>query len=202
MKIFRVMVFTWCLTVITAGTVLAAAVVGQSAPEFTGIDTNGNKHSLSDYEGTYVVLEWINHDCPFIRKHYNSGNMQKLQKEYTTKGVVWFSISSSAIGKQGQYGPEEADRLTEEKGASPTDVILDPKGEIGRLYGAQTTPHMFVINPGGELIYQGAIDDTPGVDVEEIQGAHNYVKAALDTSMNGGVVSVPMTKSYGCSVKY
>lgn len=177
-------------------------VPGKSAPQFTLTDTNGKTHKLSDYKGKYVVLEWFNHGCPFVRKHYNSGNMQKLQKEYTKKGVIWLSICSSAPGKQGYCSPTEQNQTSAENGAAPTAILLDAPGKVGHLYGAKTTPDMFVIDPKGILIYAGAIDDTPGVDASEIATAKNYVKAALDESMAGKSVSIASTHSYGCSVKY
>ena len=140
-------------------------VSNQAAPNFTLTDTNGQKHSLSDYKGKFVVLEWFNPDCPFVKKHYNSGNMPNLQKQYTAKGVVWLSIDSSAPGEQGNYPPQGLNKFMTDKGASPTAVFVDTDGKVGHLYDAQTTPHMFVIDPKGILIYQGAIDDTPSADI-------------------------------------
>jgi peroxiredoxin len=189
-------------TLLIAGLAYAQVTTGEPAKNFTLNDTNGKEHSLSEHKGQFVVLEWVNHDCPFVQKHYNSGNMQNLQKEFTGKGVVWFSINSSAPGKQGNYSPEEANNLTKEKGAAPTAVLLDPDGRVGKLYGAQTTPHMFIVNPGGILIYQGAIDDQASVDVNDIPKSQNYVRKALDEAMAGQPVSTAATKSYGCSVKY
>lgn len=202
MKTFHkvVMVVTVMLTLVSSA--LAEAVVGEAAPGFFVQDTNGKAHSLADYKGKYVVLEWFNHDCPFVKKHYRSGNMQKLQKEYTQKGVVWLSVSSSAPEKQGHYPAPEANRLTQEKGANPTAVILDSDGTFGHLYDAKTTPHIFVINPEGILIYQGAIDDKPSTDIADVAVASNYVMAALDAAMAGKPVEVSAAKSYGCSVKY
>ena len=190
------------LTLTLAGGVGAAVTVGETAPDFTLEDTNGNTHTLSDYRGQFVVLEWINHDCPFVRKMYNSGKMQELQKKYRGKDVLWFSVSSSAHGKQGHYHPDEANALTEQKGAAPTAVLMDFDGIAGRKYGAQTTPHMFVIDPEGTLIYQGAIDSIPSVDTADVPRADNYVEMALDAAMAGEPVPVASTKSYGCSVKY
>lgn len=178
------------------------ALVGKSAPDFTLTDTHGKKHSLSDYKGKFVVLEWINHDCPFVGKHYGSGNMQKLQKKYTKKGVIWLSINSSAPGKQGHCSPEKANKLTKEKDAAPTAVLLDPDGKVGKLYGAKTTPHMFIINPEGILIYNGAIDDKPSTNVADIAKAKNYVQTALDEALAGKKVTIRATQPYGCSVKY
>ena len=182
--------------------VFAQVVSNQSAPNFILTDTYGKKHSLSDYKGKYVVLEWFNPDCPFVKKHYNSGNMPKLQKDYTAKGVIWLSIDSSAAGEEGNYPPEGLNQFMKDKGGVPTAVFADADGRVGHLYDAQTTPHMFVINPQGILIYQGAIDDTPGTDIDDLKTAKNYVSAALDAAMNGKPVAVSSTKSYGCSVKF
>jgi len=187
---------------LVTGLAHAQVTTGEPAKDFALTDTNGKEQSLSSYKGKFVVLEWLNPDCPFVQKHYNSGNMQSLQKEYTEKRVVWLSINSSAPGKQGNYSPEEANNLTKEKGAAPTAVLLDPDGRVGKLYGAQTTPHMFIVNPGGILIYQGAIDDQASVDVNDIPESQNYVSKALDEAMAGQPVSTAATKSYGCSVKY
>lgn len=180
----------------------AELVVGQIAPEFSLIDTKGQVRQSADFKGQYVVLEWLNHDCPFVKKHYSSGNMQSLQKEYTAKGIVWLSINSSAAGKQGHYTSAQADQLTVEKAAAPTAVLLDGDGQVGHLYNAQTTPHMYIIDPQGILVYQGAIDDIPSADSADIPAAQNYVKAALDEILAGKPVSISATKSYGCSVKY
>ncbi|MBF0570442.1 MAG: thioredoxin family protein [Candidatus Omnitrophica bacterium] len=184
------------------GSAGAQVVNGQAAPDFTLTDSNGQKHSLSDYKGKFVVLEWFNPDCPFVKKHYNSGNMPQLQKEYTLKGVIWLSINSSAPGKQGSYTPQGFNQFVKDKGAFPTAILLDTDGKVGHLYDAQTTPHMFVVDPKGILIYQGAIDDVPSADIADVKTAKNYVKAALDAAMNGEPVSMAITKSYGCSVKY
>jgi peroxiredoxin len=175
---------------------------GKPAPAFTLKDTNGKSHKLEDYKKKYVVLEWLNYECPFVKKHYNSKNMQKLQEEMKKKGVIWLSVVSSAEGKQGYYEPAEMRKLNKEKGGAPAAILYDTDGKVGQLYGAKTTPHMFVINPEGTLIYQGAIDDKASTDVEDIPGAKNYVKAAVDESMAKKPVSVANTKSYGCSVKY
>lgn len=180
----------------------ADAVVGEKAPDFELSDTNGDSHKLSDFQDEYVVLEWLNHDCPFVRKHYDSGNMQELQKKYTDADVVWLSICSSAPGKQGHYEPEAANKLTVEKKALPTAVLVDEEGTVGRLYGAKVTPHMYVIDPEGTLIYQGAIDDIPSPRKEDVAKANNYVAAALDASMAGEPVARTSSKAYGCSVKY
>lgn len=176
--------------------------VGKCAPDFTLQDTNGKTHALSKLRGKFVVLEWFNDGCPFVKKHYNSNNMQKLEKEYTAKGVVWYSINSSAAGKQGNHAAAEYNKILADWKAEPTALLLDHDGKVGRLYGAKTTPDMFVVDKKGNLIYAGAIDDTPGTDVAEIAKAKNYVKEALDEAMSGKTVKVAATKSYGCSVKY
>jgi peroxiredoxin len=180
----------------------AEAIVGQPAPSFTLTDTNGARRSLSDYQGKVVVLEWFNHDCPFVRKHYGSGNMQRLQKKWTGAGVIWLSINSSAPGKQGNYPPEKANELTRAKHASPTAVLLDPDGTVGREYGAKTTPHMFVIDRKGTVVYAGGIDDKPSTDQADVATAHNYVDAALTETLAGKPVTVATSTPYGCSVKY
>lgn len=176
--------------------------LGEVAPDFTLGDSNGQQRSLSEFAGSTVVLEWFNPQCPFVRKHYDSGNMQGLQKKYTSQKIVWLSIDSSAPGKQGHLLPEEANHFIEEKNLHSTAVLLDPEGAIGKLYGAKTTPHIFIINAKGELIYQGAIDDTPSFDPADITTAKNYVEEILSSILAGETVSPTATKSYGCSVKY
>lgn len=176
--------------------------VGKPAPDFSLTDIHGKKHSLAEFKGKFVVLEWVNYDCPFVKKHYDSGNMQKLQKDYTAKGVVWLSINSSAAGKQGNFPGDKVAGLIKQKNASPSGYLLDPDGTVGKLYGAKTTPHMYIVNPKGELIYAGAIDDTPSADQADVKTAKNYVSAALDEALAGKAVSVANTQSYGCSVKY
>ncbi len=176
--------------------------IGKAAPTFTLTDINGKSVSLNDYKGKYVVLEWINHGCPFVKKHYETGNMQALQKEATDKGAIWLSIASSAKGKEGHMTAAEWQREVQAQKSSQTAVLLDEKGKVGRSYGAKTTPHMYVINPEGLLIYMGAIDDKASYDKADVAGAKNYVRAALDEAMAGKPVSTASTKSYGCSVKY
>ena len=178
------------------------AKIGEMAPNFTGTDSTGSKISLSDFKGRNVVLEWTNHECPFVKKHYGSGNMQKLQQKYTEQGVIWLSIVSSAVGKQGYTSGEEAAAIIKEKGAHATARILDSSGKIGRLYGARTTPHMFVVSKEGILVYAGAIDSDPGFNPEGIKGATNYVADALESLAKGEAVKVSATKPYGCAVKY
>jgi peroxiredoxin len=187
---------------VAAGTAVAAPQIGQPAPEFTLTDSNGQSHNLSDFKGKFVVLEWLNHGCPFVQKHYDGGNMQGLQKEYTGKDVVWLSIASSAPGKQGHMSPEETNKAKEEKGSAATAILIDEDGTVGKLYDAKVTPELFVINPEGTLVYMGAIDDKKSVDAADVAGAKNYVKQALDEALAGNPVSEPATEAYGCSVKY
>lgn len=175
---------------------------GSPAPDFTAQDSHGQSHALAQYKGKYVVLEWHNRECPFTQKHYSSGNMQSLQREWTAKGVMWFTVISSAPGQQGFMTAEQENAYLEKVNATPTAVLLDFTGQLGHLYGAKNTPHMFVINPEGVLIYNGAIDDRPTNDPNDIASAHNYVSAALQESMAGKAVSTPATRPYGCSVKY
>lgn len=184
------------------GTQIAGARAGQKAPDFTLIDSNGKTRSLSDYKGKFVILEWVNFECPFVGKHYDSGNMWRLQKKYRGLGAVWLSINSSAPGKQGNYPPEKINKLLLEKGSCATAYLLDPEGSTGRLYGATATPHMFVVNPQGTLIYTGAIDDRSTADRKDINGAKNYVELAMDAALAGKPVVVSQTQAYGCSVKY
>jgi hypothetical protein len=179
-----------------------AIAPGTQAPDFKITDANGVTQTLSQYRGKYVVLEWANQGCPFDRKHYLSGSMEALQKQWTARGVIWLSIISSAPGEQGYVTPAEERDYLRKMHAAPTAAILDPTGTIGRLYSARTTPHMFVIDPSGKVIYQGAIDDKPTPDQEDLKGAHNYVTAALEAAMSGKPVEPASTRPYGCSVKY
>jgi peroxiredoxin len=180
----------------------AGATVGAAAPDFTLTDARGTKRTLSSSKGKVVVLEWVNYNCPFVKKHYGSGNMQKLQAAYTGKGVVWYSINSSAPGKEGFFAPDVIDTLFKERKAASTAYLIDSDGTVGHLYGAKTTPHMFVIDTTGKLVYAGGIDDKPSTDLEDIAGARNYVQAALDETLAGKPVTTSSTASYGCSVKY
>ena len=181
---------------------LAARVVGQPAPDFTLPDANGKQVSLAGFRGRTVVLEWNNPECPFTRKHYDSGNMQRAQAAATKDGVVWLSINSSAAGNQGHMDAAEARETVAESGARPSHYLLDPGGSVGRLYGARTTPHMYVIDPKGNLAYAGAIDDKPTADVADVEGARNHVLAALSELKAGRAVSVSTSRPYGCNVKY
>jgi len=176
--------------------------VGAAAPDFKAADSNGKSESLDQYRGKYVVLEWHNQGCPYTRKHYTSGNMQGLQKEWTAKGVVWLTVISSAPGEQGYVtGGQENSYLTKMH-AVPTAVLLDADGKVARLYSAKTTPQMVVIDPQGKVIYDGAIDDRPTSDPEDVKGAKNYLDEALSAAMAGKPVPTPYTRPYGCSVKY
>lgn len=190
------------LMLAAAGAAPAAVKVGQPAPEFTGTDTQGRQHTLSDYHGKFLVLEWTNHDCPYVRKHYGAGNMQAQQQEAAAQGVAWLSIISSAPGKQGHVSPAQADQLTTQRNAAPSAVLLDDGGEIGRLYGAKTTPHMYIIDPEGKLIFMGGIDSIASASPDDIGKASQYVRAALDEALAGKAVGTPVTRPYGCSVKY
>lgn len=180
----------------------ATVRVGQSAPDFTLMSAAGEKHSLSDYEGRFVVLEWINFDCPFVKKHYRSGNIPSLQQKYRDSSVVWLSICSSAPGKQGHLSGKDLSLRIESEKWNGSAYLLDSEGTVGQMYNAKTTPHMYVINPKGHLIYMGAIDDKPTTDLDDVEAAQNYVVLALQAAMTGQSVATPATKSYGCSVKY
>jgi peroxiredoxin len=180
----------------------AVAKVGEGAPGFTVNATNGSPVSLASYKGKLVVLEWTNHDCPYVRKHYDTGNMQSLQREAAGQGAVWLTVISSSEGTQGYVTPTQADELTTSRKAAPTAVLLDTKGVAGKLYGATNTPHMYVVDKAGMLVYAGAIDDRPTSRRADVQGANNYVRAALDAVAAGQPVKTPVTRAYGCTVKY
>jgi peroxiredoxin len=200
----RKQVLAWVAAVIATLACLSgwAARVGERAPDFTATDSNGQVHKLSQYAGKFVVLEWHNRGCPYTQKHYESGNMQRLQREWTQRGVVWFTVISSARRKQGYVTADEENAYLKQINAAPTAVLLDPTGAVGHLYDAKTTPQMFVISPEGVLLYDGAIDDRPTTDPGDIQGAKNYLSLALEEAMAGKRVSIPASRPYGCSVKY
>jgi peroxiredoxin len=188
-----------------ASTALFAAdspAVGSAAPDFSVTDSKNRPQSISQYKGKYVVLEWFNPECPFVKKHYGSGNMQKLQEEFTGKGVVWLTIDSSAAGMEGNLTAEQAEKKISEWKTKQTALLLDPDGKAGRSYGAKNSPHMFVINPEGKIIYEGAIDSKPTPNPADIAGSTNYVKVALEESLAGKTVTTPSSRPYGCSVKY
>jgi len=175
---------------------------GSTAPDFNGVDSNGVQHGLSEYRGKFVVLEWANRGCPYEQKHYLSGNMESLQKQWTEKGVIWLSVISSAPGEQGYVTPAEENDYLKTMKAAPTAALLDPTGVIGHLYDARTTPHMFVIDPTGKIVYQGAIDNQPSPDPASLKIADSYLNDALNAAMAGKPVAVTVTKPYGCAVKY
>lgn len=180
----------------------AEAEVGEPAPNFKAVDSNGTAHELSEYKGHPVVLEWTNPDCPYVVKHYDTKNMQSLQKKYTDQGVIWLTINSSAPGKQGNIDGAAANKYIAEKGAAQTAYLLDSDGKVGKLYEAKTTPHMFVIDNKGTLVYAGAIDDNSSSRHSTVEGATNYVAEALDSLMADKPIDVAATRAYGCSVKY
>jgi peroxiredoxin len=181
---------------------LTVPQIGRPAPDFTAKDSRGTPVRLSQYHGRTVVLEWTNADCPYTRKHYTSGNMQSVQTLAQKTGVVWLTVISSAPGKQGYVDGPAADALTQSRGAAPTAVLLDPSGTVGRLYGAKTTPHMFVIDKNGELQYMGGIDSIATTDVSDIAHAEPYLKEAMLAVTQGSPVAHPVTRPYGCSIKY
>lgn len=186
-----------------ASAAMAAVEVGQPAPDFTLTAINGQKHALSEYRGKTVVLEWNNPDCPIVRKHYESDNLPKLQREATGEGVVWLLINSGAPGKQGgDYSAADLQEWLKKHNAKPTEYLRDQDGRVGHLYHAQTTPHMFIIDPQGKLVYEGAIDSIPSARVSDIAKATNYVRVALDDLKAGRPIEKTATHPYGCSVKY
>lgn len=180
----------------------AAPVVGQPAPAFQAVDLDGKTRSLAEFKGKTVVLEWTNNGCPYVQKHYNSGNMQSLQQQAAKDGVVWLTIISSAPGMQGYLTPAAAKSWKAEEKAHSANVLLDPKGTVGRAYDAKTTPHMYIVDRTGTLVYMGGIDDKPSSNPESLKGATNYVAAALADVKAGRKVAQAATRPYGCSVKY
>lgn len=180
----------------------AAAVVGQPAPAFTAQDVQGKTVSLADYKGKLVVLEWVNPDCPFVKKHYNSANMQATQKDAVGKGVVWLAVASTAKDTEDYLPPAALAQWMQSHKAAATTTLMDSDGRIGRAYGARTTPHLYIVDPAGKLVYAGGIDDKPSTNPADIAGATNYVKAALGQALAGQPVSPATTRPYGCSVKY
>lgn len=190
------------LNLLTSGEAQAAVATGSQAPNFSVQDANGATRTLAEFRGRTVVLEWTNHGCPYVRKHYDSRNMQTLQQEATADGVVWLQIISSAVGEQGYLDAAGARARVQTDAAHPTATLLDPTGSVGRAYGALTTPHMYVITPAGLLVYQGAIDDRPSARPSSLEGANNYVRAALADLEAGRAVRTAETTPYGCNVKY
>ncbi|MDP3298951.1 MAG: redoxin domain-containing protein [Phenylobacterium sp.] len=190
------------LAALIATPALAAPAIGKPAPAFSAVDSTGKTRALSEFRGKTVVLEWTNDGCPYVQKHYNAGAMQGLQKSAAADDVVWLSIISSAPGKQGYKTAAQANAWKTETGAAPAAILLDPKGEVGRAYAAKTTPHMYVVNPAGTLVYMGGIDDKNSADAATLRGAKNYVVAALGDMKAGRPVAQPVSAPYGCSVKY
>ena len=180
----------------------AQARVGAPAPAFALPASNGRTVSLADFKGKIIVLEWSNHQCPYVGKHYRGNNMQALQKKWTGKNVVWLTVISSAPGMEGYVTAAEANKLTADRNAAPSAVLLDPKGALGRAYGARVTPHMFIISADGALIYAGGIDDTPSAQIEDLKTARNYIDDTLTELSQGKPVSAARTRAYGCTVKY
>lgn len=183
-------------------TAQAAATLNEPAPTFTGQSAEGKPINLAAYRGKTVVLEWTNHDCPFVKKHYESGNIPSLQKEAIAKDVVWLQVVSSAPGAQGHVNGATAQQLNKYRDAAPSATVLDSDGKIGRAYGAQTTPHLFIVNAAGQLVYKGGIDSIPSANPADIAKAQNYVRLALADVAAGRPVAQPSTRPYGCSVKY
>lgn len=179
-----------------------AQKVGQAAPDFSAPDMQGKAVKLSDYKGKFVVLEWTNPECPYVRRHYNSGNMPSLQKEFGAKDVVWLTVNSTNQSSSEFKSPQEMQAWMKEKGAAPKAVLIDKESKVGKLYEARTTPHMYVIDPQGRLIYAGAIDDKRWATEAGTKSANNHVRAALGEAMSGKTVSVSATSPYGCTVKY
>lgn len=194
--------FSSSLLVISFILLNLTAAQAATAPDFSLPGSSGKTVKLSELKGKWVVLEWFNEGCPYVKKHYESGNIPKLQKKYTDQGVVWLTVLSSAQGKQGHQSAEEVKKTMATWQASPTDNLLDPEGKVGRLYGAKTTPHFFVINPKGEIVYQGAIDSISSTDQADIAKAENYVDQALSAALAGKPIATAQTVPYGCSVKY
>jgi len=202
MKQTTIVAAALALAVAAAPVTTHASKVGAPAPAFTGTDSKGKVHNLADFKGKWVVLEWHNEGCPYVKKHYGGNNMQKLQQEWTAKGVVWLTVISSTTGQQGYMEPAQADAYFAKQKAAPSAILLDPSGEIGRLYDAKTTPHMFVIDPNGMLVYNGAIDDKPTSDQADLAAASNFVSAALSEGMAGNAVTTATSRPYGCGIKY
>jgi hypothetical protein len=180
----------------------ASAVVGQPAPAFTATDTSGKPVSLADFKGRHVVLEWVNPGCPYVQKHYSSANMQGTQKDAAAKGVVWLAVNSTASDHGDYLAPAELARWMQGQKAAATATLMDADGKVGRAYGARSTPHMYIVNPAGTLVYAGAIDSKPTSNPGDVASATNHVKVALAESLAGKPVSTPATRAYGCSVKY
>jgi peroxiredoxin len=190
------------LTTLASSPALAAPQVGKPAPNFTAVDSNGKTYSLSEMRGKIVALEWTNHDCPYVRKHYGAGNMQALQRQAADAGVVWLSVISSPAGEQGNVTSDKANELTQTRKAAPTAVLIDPKGQVARAYDARVTPHMFLINAEGMLVYAGGIDSIPSTRADDIEKATPFFRDAIAAVAKGEPVKNAVTRPYGCTVKY
>ena len=201
-QLFRIFLAPVCLTASLAAMTHAAVTPGATAPDFTLTAVDGKPVSLSQFRGKYVVLEWFNSECPFVQKHYTTGNMQKLQSRYTSEGIVWLAINSTNPEHSNYRDPQRSREIMSQWKGSPTALLLDPEGGVGQAYEARTTPHMYIIDPEGKLIYQGAIDSIKSVDAGDIEKADNYVALALDAALAGRPIDKNVTAPYGCSVKY
>jgi peroxiredoxin len=201
-QLFRIFFAPICLTAGLAAMTHAAVTPGATAPDFTLTAVDGKPVSLSQFRGKYVVLEWFNSECPFVQKHYTSGNMQKLQSRYTSEGIVWLAINSTNPEHSNYRDPQRSREIMSQWKGSPTALLLDPEGGVGRAYEARTTPHMYIIDPQGKLVYRGGIDDKPSFSPRDIPDSRNYVATALDELLAGKPVNENDTRPYGCSVKY
>jgi peroxiredoxin len=187
---------------LSAPAAFANVAAGAAAPDFTLTDIQGKPHQLSAYKGKHVVLEWFNSECPFVQKHYDSGNMQSLQKKYGEQGVVWLTINSTSTDSGNYRNPAQSQGIVKDWKMTPAALMLDVDGRVGHAYGARTTPHMWVIDPSGKVVYAGGIDDKATFRAADVKGAKNFVAAALDESLAGKPVTTPAAAPYGCSVKY
>jgi peroxiredoxin len=201
-QLFRIFFAPICLTAGLAAMTHAAVTPGATAPDFTLTAVDGKPVSLSQFRGKYVVLEWFNSECPFVQKHYTSGNMQKLQSRYTSEGIVWLAINSTNPEHSNYRDPQRSREIMSQWKGSPTALLLDPEGGVGQAYEARTTPHMYIIDPQGKLVYRGGIDDKPSFSPRDIPDSRNYVATALDELLAGKPVNENDTRPYGCSVKY
>ena len=190
------------LGLLAAGVAAAQAMLGQPAPAFTLTDTLGKPVTLANYKGKHVVLEWVNPGCPYVQKHYNSGNMPATQKQARSQDVVWLTVNSTATDHRDYRKPDDLAAWLKSKDAAPTATLMDVDGKVGRAYGARTTPHMYVIDPTGKLVYAGAIDSIPSSSTSDLKTATNYVNQALGETLAGKAVSKPVSQAYGCSIKY
>ncbi len=194
--------FVPLLLAAAAGLASAAAVVGQPAPAFTATDTSGKAVSLADFKGKHVVLEWVNPGCPFVQKHYSSANMQATQKAATGNGVVWLTLNSTATDAGDYKAPGEMAAWMQQQKAAASATLMDADGKVGRAYGARTTPHMYIVDPAGKLVYAGAIDSRPTANPAHVKDATNHVNVALAEALAGKPVTTASTQPYGCSIKY